>query len=203
MELSKPNLPIDVAEWNSLLAGARRGCTASLGRLLDAYRPLLLQIAGEELASDLQAKAGGSDIVQQTFLDAVQDFPDFQGSSSAELMAWLRQVLRHNLVGFAQYYRGRQKRTVKREVVLPSEGVELEPQATGRSPSSECVARERDAAVEQALARLPEDYRRVIILHHHEGRSFKDIAPLMERSADAVRKLWFRAIEKLQQELDV
>jgi DNA-directed RNA polymerase specialized sigma24 family protein len=31
--------------------------------------------------------------------------------------------------------------------------------------------------------------------------SFVDIAPLLERSPDAVRKLWYRAVERLQGEL--
>jgi hypothetical protein len=31
--------------------------------------------------------------------------------------------------------------------------------------------------------------------------SFVDMAPLLERSPDAVRKLWYRAVERLQSEL--
>jgi RNA polymerase sigma-70 factor (ECF subfamily) len=56
--------------------------------------------------------------------------------------------------------------------------------------------------VEHCLDRLPDDYRQVITLRYREDRPFDEIARLIGRSENAVRKLWFRAIERLQQELD-
>jgi RNA polymerase sigma-70 factor (ECF subfamily) len=61
---------------------------------------------------------------------------------------------------------------------------------------------EQSATLERALDRLPEDYRRVIQLRYREERSFEEIAQLMQRSPNAARKLWARAIERLQQELE-
>ena len=66
----------------------------------------------------------------------------------------------------------------------------------------ELMQAEQVLALELAVARLPEDYRRVIQLRYHEERSFETIAELMERSPNAVRKLWSRAIERLQLEMD-
>lgn len=51
------------------------------------------------------------------------------------------------------------------------------------------------------LARLPADHPVVIELRYWKGLSFADIGTEMDRSADAVRKLWYRAIERLQAEL--
>ena len=56
--------------------------------------------------------------------------------------------------------------------------------------------------VERILARLPEDYRRVIVLRIREDRSFAQIAGLMGRSPAAVRKLLSRALEKTRQNLE-
>jgi DNA-directed RNA polymerase specialized sigma24 family protein len=52
-----------------------------------------------------------------------------------------------------------------------------------------------------ALDALSADHRRVIVLRNLELRSFVEIGALMNRSADAVRKLWVRALEELQAEL--
>jgi RNA polymerase sigma-70 factor (ECF subfamily) len=71
------------------------------------------------------------------------------------------------------------------------------------TPSDEAIEREEDEALQRALSRLPEDYRRVILLRHHEGRSLEEIGQLMQRSAEAVRKLWARAIERLQDEIEI
>src|SRR5262249_56518354 len=70
------------------------------------------------------------------------------------------------------------------------------------SPSTEAMAHEGAEALRRALDRLPEDHRRVITLRHREQRSFEEIGPLLGRSADAARKLWARAVERLRQELE-
>ena len=54
----------------------------------------------------------------------------------------------------------------------------------------------------RALERLPEDYRRVIILRYQEQLPFEEIGRLLQRSPDAARKLWARAVERLHEELD-
>jgi RNA polymerase sigma-70 factor (ECF subfamily) len=70
------------------------------------------------------------------------------------------------------------------------------------SPSAELMWYERLRGVEAAMMRLPDDYRRVVELRFRDGREFTEIAAAMGRSENATRKLWFRAIERLQQELN-
>jgi RNA polymerase sigma-70 factor (ECF subfamily) len=53
-----------------------------------------------------------------------------------------------------------------------------------------------------ALARLPDDYREVVILRNLEGLSHEEVARRMDRSAGAVRMLWVRALTRLREELD-
>ena len=52
-----------------------------------------------------------------------------------------------------------------------------------------------------AIAELPDDYRRVIELRSRENRTFQEIGCELNRSPDAARMLWFRAIESLRQAL--
>ena len=54
-----------------------------------------------------------------------------------------------------------------------------------------------------ALARLPEDYREVIVLRHLQGLPFAEVAHRMERSVDSVEKLWIRALARLRHLLGV
>jgi RNA polymerase sigma factor (sigma-70 family) len=63
------------------------------------------------------------------------------------------------------------------------------------------VARERAEAVRQALQRLPEDYRRVLLWHYQEQRSFDEIGGLLGRTPNAARKLFARALERFQEEM--
>ena len=109
----------DAAQW---LPAARSGSRKALGEALEACRAYLLVVAQRELDPQLRAKAGASDLVQQTFLEAQRDFPQFQGESEAELLAWLRQVLLNNLSTFTRSYRATEKRRVDREVALDANG---------------------------------------------------------------------------------
>jgi RNA polymerase sigma-70 factor (ECF subfamily) len=59
---------------------------------------------------------------------------------------------------------------------------------------------EKALALRRALERLPEEYRRVVVLRFEEGRSFEEIGRLTDRSPDAARKVWSRAMERLRQE---
>ena len=54
----------------------------------------------------------------------------------------------------------------------------------------------------EALGRLSDVYRQVITWRYQEERSFEEIGQLLRRSPEAARKLWARAIERLQEELE-
>lgn len=188
----------------NLLAAARAGSREALGRALDTWRRYLLGVAERELEPDLRAKGGASDLVQETFLEAQRDFERFQGSSPEELRAWLRQVLLNNVGAFSRRFRNTSKRTISREVGLHGEGSTTSPgvwlAGSTLSPSGIAMEHEQALALRSALERLPDEYRRVVILRFQEERTFEEIGQLMDRSPDAARKLWCRAMERLREE---
>ena len=188
------------------LAAARAGSREALGQALDACRGYLLLLAERELDPDLRAKGGASDLVQETFLEAQNDFAQFKGNSEDELRAWLRQILLHNLANFTRRYRATAKRRLGREVALEVSGSSADREGgltlDALSPSGLAMEEEQAQALRRALERLPDDYRQVILLHYQEQRPFEDIAPLMHRSYEAVRSLWARAIRRLRHEME-
>ncbi len=184
---------------------ARAGSGEALGRALERFRGYLLTVANRQLDPALHAKGGASDIVQETFLEAQRDFSQFEGTSGPELRAWLLRLMENNLANFARAYKGTEKRQIAREVGLASErpsGVNGTIADGTPTPSVEAMADERATALARAIEQLSQDYRQVIILRNREDRSFAEIAATMQRSENAVRKLWFRAVEALQKELD-
>jgi RNA polymerase sigma-70 factor (ECF subfamily) len=198
-----------------LIATARSGSEESreaLGRLLEQWRAYLLLLANHQLDSDLCPKAGSSDLVQQTLLEAQQGFDGFEGHSAQEWVEWLRAILRHNIDNFVRRYKRTAKRNIAREVPLeeilnanecPLIGEAMGVAAGWSSPSSIVAAREEAEAVRQALARLPAAYRTVIQMRYREGHSFAEIGRHLDRLAEAARKLWFRAIGRLTEELNL
>ena len=184
------------------LAAARAGSREALGRLLSQYHRYLLQVARRHLARDLQPKGGASDLVQETFLQAQRYFDRFEGHSAAELRAWLRCVLVHQTAKVGRRFHTTQKRRLAREVPLdPAHPPAAEGVPAAPSPSALLLARERQEVLWRALGRLPEDYRRVMLLRYQKELTFEEIGREMCRSADAARMLWARALERLKHEL--
>ena len=72
------------------MAAARCGTDDALGHLLECCRQYLLSVANAELDAHLRTKAGASDLVQETFLEAVRIVDRFHGDSLEELRLWLR-----------------------------------------------------------------------------------------------------------------
>jgi RNA polymerase sigma-70 factor (ECF subfamily) len=189
------------------LQAARQGSAEARGELLEGCRAYLLLIANTDLASDLRAKVGASDLVQETFLAAHQDFSRFRGRSEGELLAWLRSILMGTLSDFSRRHCQTAKRKLAREV--PLAGSQRARTADARlvadrlpSPSCAAVAQEEAQAIDHALSRLPPDYVEVIVLIHRDHYSFSQAAEAMGRSVDAVRRLWTRAVERLTREIE-
>jgi RNA polymerase sigma-70 factor (ECF subfamily) len=184
---------------------ARNGSPEALGHVLEACRGYLLLIAREGLDAELRAKGSASDLVQETFVEAQRDFAQFHGDGEGELLAWLRKMLLNNLRDFVRRYQGADKRDVDREVSLDAvhdgSGLALLLTTDSASPSEKVMRSEKAEIVRRALERLPDDYRRVLLLRYEEGRSFDEIGALMQRSGNAARKLWLRAIDDMEREL--
>lgn len=190
-----------------LLEQARDGDAESLDRLLHLYRNYLQLLAHAQLDNQLRAKLDPSDLVQETLVEAYRDFAGFQGSTERELMAWLRRVLARNLADQAKHHRS-QKRDLRRqqslEAALDRSSVDVERALAAEisTPSQHAAKREQAVVLADAMARLPADYREVIIFRQFRRAKFPEIADRMGRSSSAVRMLWARALERLREELE-
>lgn len=190
-----------------LIRRARRGHTSSIGALLHQYRNYLTVLAATQLEIRLQPRVSPSDVVQETMLRAHKNFAQFRGNSEPELLGWLRQILVNNLAKFVEQHMLAARRDVRREVSIERLGAALEQStvqlaalvpADSQSPSMAVQEREEAVLLADRLARLPEDYRRVLILRNLQGLAFDAVACQMNRSVGATRMLWLRAIEKLR-----
>lgn len=195
---SVPGSNSGIEKW---IADARQGSADALGRLLEACRPYLLLIGRQELPVQLRPKLGASDLVQDTLFNAQRGFQEFRGCTEAELRAWLKQILVNEVTDASRRFSATHKRAVSREVRLeeyPGIALGKSLKASEPSPSQQALARERDQAMERALSQLPKHYYEVIRLRQQERCSFEEIGRRLDRSAEAVRKLWTRAVFQLK-----
>jgi RNA polymerase sigma-70 factor (ECF subfamily) len=192
-----------------MLRLAQAGDGEALGQLLELYRNYLTLLARSQINRRLQGKVGASDVVQETFLKAHDNFGQFRGRTEAELVSWLRKILATSLVSLVRHYYGRRRRDVRLERELTA-GIEESSQvldgalvAKQSSPSHEAARREQAVLLAEALGQLPVDYREVLILRHLERLTFPEVARRMNRTTGSVEKLWIRALGRLRRSLGV
>jgi RNA polymerase sigma-70 factor (ECF subfamily) len=174
------------------------------GRPLDAYRDYLRLLARTQLAPRLQAKLDASDVAQQVILQAHEAREQFRGTTEAEKLAWLRAILANVLATAARRFEagvrdvGRE-RSLEGELERSSSRLEQLFAADQTSPSQQAVRCEELLRLAAALARLPEDQRRVIELHYLMDLPVADVAAQVGRTRPAVVGLLFRGLKKLRQ----
>jgi RNA polymerase sigma-70 factor (ECF subfamily) len=195
------------ADLRRLIEQARREEPGALDRLLDSYRNYLRLLARTGLDASLQGKADPSDLVQDALLKAVQRFGQFRGTSDAELAGWLRQILARCLADFVRRYRTGGRRAGREQSLdqlldRSSQAMERVLATDGTSPSASAERRDLGVVLSDALAQMSEDHREVLVLHHLEGLGWDEVGCRMERTPNAVRKLWARALNELRAMMD-
>jgi RNA polymerase sigma-70 factor, ECF subfamily len=181
---------------DSQSAGIGFGSEQEIGDLLERYRDYLLAIAGQELPTQLAAKVGASDLVQETIAIGYQQFDTFRGTSTEQLARWLRTILLNHLRNVVDSY-ATARQDVSRELVSDLEAIhELRP-----SPSRQVVLQEEWDQLQAALSRLQEEFRRVVLLRHRENLSFEEIGRVLSRSEATARRIWIEAVRQLQREM--
>lgn len=194
---------------SELIRRCRAGDEAARTELFTRYRHYLRVLAEAQLGRHLRGKCDPSDLVQQTLLEAHRDFPVFEGSHENELLAWLRCILAHNLFNEARRFATR-GRDATREVSLEGfqTGLDHSSQILARcladdgpTPSEAAAGREDAVRLADVLARLPENYQRVLLLRLFEGLTAEEVAERMGTTAGAVRMLQMRALAALRERM--
>ncbi|MFO0915727.1 MAG: sigma-70 family RNA polymerase sigma factor [Pirellulales bacterium] len=185
---------------------AQGGCAQSMGELTERYHRWLCALAERELCPDLRVKIGISDLVQDTKLLALQAIHGFRGKSEREFRGLLRQILINRARSLARSYRSTHKRDIDREAGNDPKGFATDPQHNiivdpGITPSHSAMVREDIERLLHLISSLPAEYREVVIQRSLQENSLEDIARHMNKSADAVRKMWVRAVLLLKDRL--
>lgn len=161
---------------------------------LEPFRAYLRLLARMNMGDHLLGKVDPSDMVQQTFLDAHRQRGAFRGTDEAQLLAWLRQILAHNLADAGRAL-NRAKRDPAREQAIradldaSSARFENWMIAEQSAPDKRLQSHERLAKLALALERLPADQRTAMTMRHCQGRTLAEIAKTLDCSPPTVTGL--------------
>lgn len=185
-----------------LLAIAQEGDRDALEELIARYQDRLRRIVRIQLgASLLRRDYDSMDIVQNTFRAALPKIRDLQPESAASLLQWLAMIAT-NQIRDAYSYRRAAKRDAAREVRLDaplSGAANVAPSTAG--PAEQAFLAELRELLDDAVTRLPDDQRRVVVLRDYCGETWSRVAAELHRDSGAARQLHQRAWIRLRREL--
>jgi RNA polymerase sigma-70 factor (ECF subfamily) len=195
----KSEMPRTSADVARRIVEVRNGSRDALGGLLEVYRRYLLRLALHKLAPAIQAKVDPCDLVQDTFLEAVRDFPRFEGTTEQEWLSWLRCILHNNVANVHRHFETVKRQVVREMALKEAAAGELLHHAVKQSEPSggQGESHEQNEHLERAMQRLPKPHRQVFLLHTLEELTFVQIADKLGSTADAVRKRYGRAAVRL------
>lgn len=195
MNISENHLALQ--DWPPLVKAAREGCEEALGEIITRLQGYLLLIANGQVRDNLQAKFGASDIVQNSLLDVHAGIDQFDGTTEAEMRAWLKTIVLRNFLDEKRRYTNTHSRRLQLERPLETMITPLS-RGTSETGSKEMRHAEELQQLSQALNRLPPLQQRVIEGRRRFGYSYQQIADQLGITEAAARKIWSRAIKQLK-----
>ncbi|MCF6278209.1 MAG: sigma-70 family RNA polymerase sigma factor [Anaerolineales bacterium] len=179
------------------LSRLRSGDRAELARLVDAHSTKIYRLALKMLSNPQDAE----DVLQNTFLKAMQALPSFEGRSS--LSTWLYRIaVNESLMTI-------RRRKPEAEINIHNEDDTDEALPLTQFtdwcclPEGELLSAEAQAHLDKAIQQLSETLRIVFILRDIEGLSIRETSETLGLSETAVKTRLLRARLKLREMLSV
>jgi RNA polymerase sigma factor (sigma-70 family) len=157
---------IAVASDAELLEASKRGEHAAFGTIVERYQDVVCAVS----YSRTRDQALSEDVAQETFLAAWRQLDQLR--EPGRLRSWL--------CGIAKNLAAKARKRTARETPIE------DPQITARENPFDAVSEaQAERVVGEALSRVPETYRDVLVLYYREQRSIRDVARALEISESA------------------
>jgi RNA polymerase sigma-70 factor, ECF subfamily len=196
-----PQVSPDSSETTRLLEQVRDGDRDAFEKLFARHRPYLRQVVSLRLDPKLRARVDASDVVQETHLEAVRRLPDYLERRPMPFRLWLRKTAYERLLMIERHHVDAQRRAVGREVALPDRSsLQLFGQllAASSTPSQQLSRAELARRVRQAVARLADIDKEILLMRNLEGLSNHEVAQVLEIAPAAASQRYGRALLRLR-----
>jgi RNA polymerase sigma-70 factor (ECF subfamily) len=192
----------DSGETQRLLQQIRAGQAEATNRLLDRHRPYLRRLVEVRLDPKMRSRVDPSDVVQEAQLEASRRLNDYLKLPELPFRLWLRQIAYDRLLMLRRHHVGAARRTVERDLPLPDRSSLVLAQqllAAGSGPSQQLIKREFVRRVREAVSKLPEGDREVLVLRNLEELSNQEVARVLHIDPSTASRRYGRAVIRLRE----
>lgn len=175
---------------------AQGGDRAALGEIVAAWQDRIFNTM-RKMARDEQE---AMDLTQEAFGRAIERLGSFRGESAP--FSWMYRIAMN--VALGRLRQNKRRRTVSvsgNDTDGRGEGVLERSADVSPGPAEKVEGRERDQMVRQAMQRLDDQQRALLIMRDVDGMDYQQIAELLEAPLGTIKSRIFRARLALREQL--
>ena len=187
--------PVAIASTDEeLVARSRTGDLDSFNQLVLRWERPIYALAYRTLRREEEAR----DVVQDAFLRAYRGLKGFKGE--AKFSSWLYRIT----LNLCRDWMRKERRAPVAQVPEGTDPLDLADQQAAPTESVEDLVarREMSAAVQLAMAELPEEQRMAIMLKEYHGLTFQEIAEMLDCPLSTVKTRLYQGLTVLRRRLE-
>lgn len=197
MTMSEPattpdsNTPAGMLEGD-LVKAARRGDLSAYDELVRRYQERIYATIYHMTSNHEDA----NDLAQESFIKAYSALKSFKGGSS--FYTWLYRIAVNKTINFLKQRKNKYHLSLNDLDVNAENDPDLVALISDKTPHREVGLTELQKKLNEALQKLSEPHRMVVVLHDVQGQSHEEIAEIMGCNIGTVRSRLFYARQQLQ-----
>jgi RNA polymerase sigma-70 factor (ECF subfamily) len=182
------------AEDAKLIHRALRGDQFAYKQLMKKYHDPIFNVVYRIVHDKQQVE----DLTQETFVKAFASLKNF--NEEYAFSTWLYKIATNSSI---DYIRKKKLNTfsIDKPIAMEESDYSFELPDTTYQPDKNIIQKQQSKLIENAIEKLPEKYKRVIILRHSEERDYAEIAKMLKLPIGTVKAHIFRARELLNKYL--
>ncbi len=179
-------------EESALVARARQGDLQAYDELIKRYQERIYATIYHMTSNHEDA----NDLAQEAFIKAYSALKSFKGGSS--FYTWLYRIAVNKTINFLKQRKNRQAMSLNDIDFQAEHDPDLVALVSEKTPRREAGLSELQEKLNEALLKLSEPHRLVVVLHDVQGQSHEEIAKVMDCNIGTVRSRLFYARQQLQ-----
>lgn len=178
-----------------LVEKARKGEADSQGKLVQLWYKRIYNFAFKFFADHDLAM----EVSQKTFISMCSHINQLKDPS--RFQAWIYAIVANQCRDELRRSKGERTTSIEREMSFSSDGFPPAWKDTLRCPSNpetHVMQRELAEILQQALLKLPEEQRKILIMKEYDGLKFREIAEVLKISENTVKSRLYAALENMK-----
>ena len=181
-----PETPVQTGEMD-LVRRAQKGDLEAYDELIKRYQERIYATVYHMTSNHEDA----NDLSQDAFIKAFQALKSFKGGSS--FYTWLYRIAVNKTINFLKQRKNKLHMSLNDLDFNTENNPDLVALISDKTPRREAGLKELSEKLNEALLKLSEQHRLVMVLHDVQGQSHEEVAEIMDCNIGTVRSRLFYA----------